>query len=324
MMAPMPEQRQVPGRQASSERLAAGFHVADELLERLRLEEIRIHSASNRLVRRPHRAAGARRSPTRRRRTAGKPGDYMWIQCRALMKARARDSGSPINRSLITATLSAPAVDDSGRALERDTTYCDERHSRRSGDRRSPADRVQSDGVVPGLLGSSAKDRPNGHVGDRLRNRGGELPVRMCVESPTTARSPTIRRTCAGGRSVCPTCTPAASAIAAMSARSFTITIAAGPPPVVISHARSRKAPLSQVLARSCKKTRAGREKGARDLHRCTAGARADLDVDNRVELGKLREGTRQQSDDGAESCLRELRLTRRAPRASAWRRTAP
>ena len=43
---PDPEQGQIPRRQAAPEGLAAMFDVADQLFDRLRLEQIRIHSTS--------------------------------------------------------------------------------------------------------------------------------------------------------------------------------------------------------------------------------------------------------------------------------------
>jgi hypothetical protein len=42
-----PQQRQIPRAQAPPQRLAAGLGIADQLLDRLHLEQIRIHSPSN-------------------------------------------------------------------------------------------------------------------------------------------------------------------------------------------------------------------------------------------------------------------------------------
>src|SRR5215203_2792210 len=85
------------------------FNVADELLDRLRLEQIRIHSASKRCFPPSHaqgRTSGP--APSIEERVAG-PGIIRGFYWRKRRKARQRASGSPFIKSLMTATDAAPA-----------------------------------------------------------------------------------------------------------------------------------------------------------------------------------------------------------------------
>ena len=85
------EQRQVPGRQAALERLASMFDVADELLDRLGLEQIRIHSASVDVVPPSRLCATADSGPARcEARAAGKLVHY-----KCALFERAQISSTP-------------------------------------------------------------------------------------------------------------------------------------------------------------------------------------------------------------------------------------
>src|SRR6478752_7404016 len=79
------------------------FDVADELLDRLRLEQIRIHSASTGVDRTHSFIEG--RGLANPAIISGIGGIYL----RMRRKSRQRASGSPFSRSLMTATDAAPA-----------------------------------------------------------------------------------------------------------------------------------------------------------------------------------------------------------------------
>ncbi len=67
------QERKVERTQAASERLASMFDVADELLDRLRLEQIRIHSASEKFSPPSHARGSDKRTRSINRGTSGWP-----------------------------------------------------------------------------------------------------------------------------------------------------------------------------------------------------------------------------------------------------------
>ena len=122
------QQRQVPRRQAAPERLAAVLDVPDQLFDRLRLQQVRIHSASTVPFTRPAPAATAAAAKARQILSIGRAQRHDKAPRACLRRLHRRRRRSPI-----TATADAPAAITAGAGRQRDAADRHQRHARRRG-----------------------------------------------------------------------------------------------------------------------------------------------------------------------------------------------
>ena len=198
MMAPMPSSVRSSALKRAPQVLLAVLDVADELLDRLRLQQMRVHSRLRRR-RAPAPHATRRLARWRSRNYTRRSPPHAPQADRGTGACVLRDR--PVaNRSPITATLAAPAARTCGArssVMPPIATIGTAPSSTVAANCTSSS----PDGVIARVLRAAAEDRTNGEVGHRLGPGGGDLLTRVrgqahdrrCAQEGAGGRRPADR-----------------------------------------------------------------------------------------------------------------------------------